>query len=303
MAKHPSFGTRVRCTLGIRLGVLQQDSASSRLRQEIPDLKLERPPRISVVTPSFNQGRFIGQTIKSVLSQEYPNLEYVVQDNNSDDDTLSILGSVKAPNFSFYVERDDGQADAINKGFARCTGEIMGFLNSDDILLPGALVQIARVFHDHPLIDVVYGNRVLIDTQDNIIGRWVLPYHDGELLRHIDYIPQETLFWRRSLWERIGGRLDDKLAFALDWELLLRLLDSGGKFFHIPRFLGGFRIHQDQKTNCDFAINGIQEIVQLRRVYTPNSFSKFLMPLRHCLFLLKHVYSDKKVSPQFEVCK
>lgn len=304
MAQYPSFGTRVRCTLGIKLGVIQYSSTKYRLIQEVPDeehLKQGASPRISLVTPSFNQGRFIRQTIQSVLSQHYSNLEYVVQDNQSDDETLNILKSVEAPNFSFHVEKDAGQADAINKGFARCTGEIMGFLNSDDILLPGALAQIARVFQENPQIDVVYGNRVLIDTLDNIVGQWVLPYHDGELLRHIDYIPQETLFWRRGLWARVGGQLDDEMTFALDWDLLLRFLDTGARFAHMPRFLGGFRIHEEQKTSNAYRFNGVHEMRKLRDMHAPNLVWRTLMPFRHFLFLCRHVHADRRVSSLLKV--
>lgn len=305
MVKHSSFGSFVRSTLGIKLGVLQQGSARFRLTQPVlgnrEPLKLGTLPNISLVTPSYNQGCFIGQTIESVVSQQYLNLEYIVQDNQSDDETLSILESVTAPNFTFHVERDAGQADAINKGFARCKGEIMGFLNSDDILLPGALVQVARIFQENPQIDVVYGNRVLIDTQGSVIGRWVLPCHDGELLRYIDYIPQETLFWRRSLWDRVGGRLDETLAFALDWELLLRFVDSGARFAHIPHFLGGFRIHQEQKTTSSYESNGAQEMRMLRGKFAPNTLLRTMMPFRHLLFLFKHVYADRRFSSSLKV--
>ncbi|MFZ5956773.1 glycosyltransferase family 2 protein [Pseudomonas sp. QL9] len=299
MTQHLSFGTHVRRTFGIKLGVLHQGGTCYQLKQvPMNDAERCRPPqpRISLVTPSFNQGKFIGQTIQSVLTQEYSNLEYIVQDNQSNDGTLEILKTVTSPNFSFHIEKDTGQADAINRGFSHCSGEIMGFLNSDDILLPGALEYIARVFQENPQVDAVYGNRVLLDTQDNIVGRWVLPYHDGELLRHIDYVPQETLFWRRSLWERVGGRLNDKLAFALDWDLLLRFLDGGARFVHVPRFLGGFRIHQEQKTISEYASKGIHEMRQLRRNHAPNSLSKTLMPLRHFIFLLKHIYADRQLS-------
>lgn len=299
MAQDLSIGTRVRRTFGIKLGVLHQGSAHYELAQAPLSDGMHSSstlPRISLVTPSFNQGQFIGQTIQSVLNQEYSNLEYVVQDNQSSDGTLEILESITASNFSFHVEKDSGQADAINRGFSHCSGEIMGFLNSDDILLPGALAHVSRIFMENPAIDAIYGNRLLIDTKENIVGRWVLPYHDGELLRYIDYVPQETLFWRRSLWERVGGRLDDKLAFALDWDLLLRFVDGGARFAHVPRFLGGFRIHQEQKTSSEYGSKGVREMRLLRCKHAPNALSRTLMPFRHFVFLLKHVLADRRLS-------
>lgn len=298
MSQSLSFGTRVRNLLGIRLGVLQQGAERFQLAEAIDrhPAPAQSLPRITIVTPSFNQGRFIGSTIRSVLSQDYSNLEYIVQDNQSTDGTRQVLESQQSPNFSFHVEKDSGQADAINRGFSRSNGEIMAFLNSDDILLPGTLKYVARLFQENPDIDAIYGNRVLIDTDDNIVGRWILPGHNGELMRHVDYIPQETLFWRRALWERAGSRLDDKLAFALDWDLLLRFLDCGAYFSHVPRFLGGFRIHQDQKTSSEYGSKGVLEMKYLRSQHAPRLLSRILMPYRHFIFLLKHIQEDKRLS-------
>lgn len=294
-----SLGTLIRSSLGIKLGVLQQGKHQYYLNQSLTldnnagDIQL---PRISIVTPSYNQGEFIGRTIQSVLSQEYPNLEYIVQDNQSNDGTLKVLESVKTENFIYQIEKDTGQADAINKGFAHSTGEIMGYLNSDDVLLPGVLIYIAHIFQKNPQIEVIYGNRVLIDNKDNIVGRWIIPYHDSELLRHIDYIPQETLFWRRSLWDRAGGSINDNLAFALDWDLLLRFVACNAYFLHLPYFLGGFRIHEHQKTGSNYKSVGISEMKLLRSQYAPTALSKIFMPIRHSIFLLKHIYNDKRLS-------
>lgn len=298
MSRSQTLGTRLRNLLGIKLGVLAQGNQRFQLTELLTtrcDAETNLP-RISVVTPSFNQGRFIVSTIRSVLSQDYSNLEYIVQDNQSTDGTLEVLRSEQSSNFQYFVEKDSGQADAINRGFSRCSGDIMAFLNSDDILLPGTLKYVARLFQENPEIDAVYGNRVLIDTEDNIVGRWVLPGHDGELIRHIDYIPQETLFWRRDLWERSGARLDDKLAFALDWDLLLRFLDCGARFSHIPHFLGGFRIHQDQKTTSEYGSTGVREMKRLRSRYAPKPLTRAQMPFRHFIFLLKHIREDKRLS-------
>jgi glycosyltransferase involved in cell wall biosynthesis len=212
-----------------------------------PPGKPARYPLISIVTPSFNQAEFVGQTINSVLQQSYTQLEYFVQDGGSVDGTPELLRSFGDRLTSWESRPDGGQANAVNLGMARTTGEIMGWLNSDDLLLPGSLEYIAEYFDSHPEVDVVYGNRILIDSKERDIGCWVLPPHDDEILRWADYVPQETLFWRRRIWEAVGGSLDEGFHFALDWDLLLRFLDSGAHIVRVPRFLGAFRIHDLQK--------------------------------------------------------
>src|SRR5205085_3890693 len=116
------------------------------------------------------------------------------------------------------------------------------------VLLPGALAYVAKYFASHPTVDAVYGQRVMVDEHDRKVGVWVLPRHDDEELALIDFVPQETLFWRRSLWEAAGGQIDASLRFAIDWELLLRFREQGAKIVRLPRFLGAFRVHEEQKT-------------------------------------------------------
>lgn len=219
-------------------------------------------PSISIVTPSYNQAQFLGRTIDSVLSQGYPRLEYVVRDGGSTDNSTDVLRRYDG-RLTWVSERDDGQSDAINRGFLDSTGEVMAWLNSDDMLLPGTLAYVARFFAENPQVDVVYGHRVLIDQNDNEIGRWVVPPHDGDTLRWVDTVPQETMFWRRSLWERVGG-IDASFQFAMDWDLILRFLEADAKFVRLPRFLGAFRVHQDQKTLARAADLGRPEIRRLR---------------------------------------
>jgi Glycosyl transferase family 2 len=206
------------------------------------------PPPISIVTPSYEQGRYLERTIYSVLSQNYPRLQYVVQDGGSSDETRDVLAHFGDSLSHWVCETDDGQADAINRGFARTDGEIMAYLNSDDLLLPGSLAYVAGYFQAHPDVDAVYGHRVMIDENDQRIGSWVLPRHDAETLTVNDYVPQETLFWRRELWERAGARIDTSFSFAIDWDLLLRFREAGARMVRLPRFLGAFRVHAEQKT-------------------------------------------------------
>jgi glycosyltransferase involved in cell wall biosynthesis len=222
-------------------------------------------PAVSLVTPSFGQGRFLERTILSVLDQNYPALEYFVQDGGSDDETAGVLKRHESRLAGWAMEADTGQSQAINRAFSRSHGEIMAWLNSDDLLLPGAVQSVVHFFQQHPEVDVVYGDRLLIDEQDREVGRWVLPGHDSALLSWLDCIPQETVFWRRRVWDRAGGRVDESFRFAMDWELLLRFRESGAVFAHLPRFLGAFRVHEAQKTNAAIEAVGLEEMNVLRK--------------------------------------
>lgn len=217
-----------------------------------PSCPIEVPaplPRISIVTPSMNQSHFLELTIQSVIDQNYPDLEYIVQDGGSSDGTCEVLKNYERHLTHWESVPDNGQAHAINRGFRHATGEIMSFLNSDDLLLPGTLNYVADFFNRNPDVDVVYGHRILIDTEGKEIGRWILPPHDTKVIRWADYVPQETMFWRRRVWETVGGALDQGLRFAMDWDLILRFDEAGAMFARIPRFLGAFRIRPDQKTS------------------------------------------------------
>lgn len=239
------------------------------------------PPTISIVTPSYQQGRFLDKTLYSVVSQNYPALEYVVQDGASTDETQAVLGRFGPLLTSWSSEPDSGQADAINRGFAQTSGEVMAWLNSDDLFLPGTLAYVARYFAEHPDVDVVYGNRVMIDQTDGQVGAWVLPAHSDLALTLADYVPQETLFWRRRVWDKAGAFVDPSFGYALDWDLLLRFRDAGAKMVRVPRFLGAFRIHAAQKTTA-LDDTGVSETDRLRlRVHgRPVSIEEVLERLR-----------------------
>ncbi len=205
-------------------------------------------PVVSIVTPNLNYGHFLEETIKSVLAQNYPKLEYIIQDGGSTDGTVNLLNKYRSE--ITYAEscEDSGQGEAINRGFRHTTGEIMGWLNSDDLLLPGALAYVVNYFLKHPEVDVVYGLRVNINIEGKEIGRRIIPPHDDKALKYVDLIPQETLFWRRQIWETTGGYIDESYQYAMDWELLLRFIDARAGFYRLPRFLGAFRVHPAQKT-------------------------------------------------------
>ncbi len=222
----------------------------------------ENAPRIAMVTPSYNQAQYLDATIESIMSQNYPNLYYHVQDGASIDGTADLLKS-RGGSISWKSEPDDGQSHAINLGFAGVDCEIMAYLNSDDMLLPGTLAYVASYFTSHPHVDIVYGHRVFVDRDGLEVGRAVLPPHDGRALQYADYIPQETMFWRRRVWDKVGP-IDESFHYAMDWDFILRAQAAGFKFVRLPRFLACFRIHDAQKTASTYAI-GVREMGILRR--------------------------------------
>jgi len=159
---------------------------------------------------------------------------------------------------------DKSQTHAINLGFEKATGDIMAYLNSDDMLLPGSLHYVARFFQENPDVDAVYGHRIIVDEHDMEIGRWVLPPHEDDVLEFVDFIPQETLFWRRHIWEKVGP-FDETFQFAMDWDYILRMIDGQARLVRVPRFLGAFRIHDAQKTTALLETLGNEEMQRIRQ--------------------------------------
>lgn len=257
------------------------------------NFKISKFPSISIVTPSYNQGQFIKRTILSVIEQNYSNLEYIIQDGGSTDNTVEIIESYQNLLKFWESKKDAGQSNAINLGFKHATGEIMAYLNSDDILLPGTLNYVANYFNEHPDVDVIYGHRIVIDAEDNEIGRWILPPHDSKVLNWADFIPQETLFWRRRIWDKVGAYIDESFKFAMDWDLLLRFRDAGAKFARLPRFLGGFRYHASQKTSAVINDIGIAEMDQLRFRSLGRKASLNEIQINIKFYLLKHIFFHK----------
>jgi glycosyltransferase involved in cell wall biosynthesis len=179
-------------------------------------------PRITIVTPSFNQADYLEATIKSVLDQNYPSLEYIVVDGGSTDGSVDIIKRYESHLAYWVSEPDNGQTDAINKGFARATGDLLGWLNSDDLYEPGALYRIAAHFQVHPACRLVYGQGDYCDERGwrTTPCAYVQPY-DPRLLRSVDYILQPASFWQRELWQEVGP-LSLHYSWGFDWEWFLR---------------------------------------------------------------------------------
>ncbi|HEY4181757.1 MAG TPA: glycosyltransferase family 2 protein [Kofleriaceae bacterium] len=215
--------------------------------------------KISIVTPSFNQAQFIGRTIDSVLSQRGDfELEYIVLDGGSTDGTLEILESYGNV-LRWSSAKDKGQVDAINKGLKAATGDVVGWLNSDDVLLPGALAKVAKAFRANPEAEWVHGRCQIIDADDNEVRRWISVYKDYRCRRHTfenflteDYVSQMTTFWKRSLHDDIGY-LDDSFRFAFDHDFFLRIARRGDPVY-LTDDIACFRWYETSKSGEGYVV-------------------------------------------------
>lgn len=204
-------------------------------------------PLVSIVTPSFNQGCFLRRTIESVLGQTYPNIQYVVIDGGSTDESVDILESY-GDRFDWISEPDKGQTDAINKGMARVQGDILAYLNSDDVLLPDAVEKVVRFFQAHPQCDMVYGDADYIDVHDNIIGRYKTAGYSFSRLVQDCMVCQPATFWRRRAAERVGP-FDEALNYTMDYDYWLRIAEAGkGDIRFLPERLAQSRLYAETKT-------------------------------------------------------
>lgn len=201
--------------------------------------------KLTIVTPSYNQGIFLERTILSVLSQGIESIQYLVFDGGSTDNSIEILEKYNG-RLSYVSRKDDGQSDAVNKGFMSADGDIIGWLNSDDIYYPGVLPKVLQFFEDNPEIEVVYGNADHIDEYDQFMEEYYTESWDYEKLKEICYICQPAVFFRRSIIER-HGVLNKKLKYCMDYEFWLRI-GMSSEFYHMKEKLAGSRLYLDNKT-------------------------------------------------------
>ena len=204
-------------------------------------------PLVSIITPSYNQARFLEATIRSVLDQDYPNIEYLVVDGGSTDGSLEIIQRYASRLAWWVSEPDRGQTDAINKGFGRATGQILAWLNSDDIYQPGAIREAVNYLQANPDVGMVYGDTSFIDEHGSTIGMFPARQTDLRRLRQgYVHIPQQASFFRTSFWRQVGP-LDPSFYFAMDYDLWVRLAGVT-RLVYYPRLWAGFRLHGDAKT-------------------------------------------------------
>jgi hypothetical protein len=237
-------------------------------------------PKISVVMVSFNQASFLEEGLRSVLDQGYPNLEFLVVDGKSSDGSIAILERYRDQLSFLLIEEDKGQSDGLNKGFARATGDILTWVNSDDLLEPGALFRVAQAFAAYQVDMVVGGCRQIGLTRDKVIRNHhtKLPYGlpialPLGLLLEMDrfwltasFFYQPEVFFTRDIWNRCGGRLRIDLYYVLDYDLWVRMAAAGATIVHIPEFLACSRTHDQQKTTVGMPY--LPEVQKLLREYS-----------------------------------
>ena len=287
------------------------DDLANRMDAEMP------LPLVSIVTPSYNQGRFLRRAIDSVLSQDYPHLEYFVLDGGSTDESADILrsysivpsasgkGAAQSPtspfgkgaaqslpspsgrgdegerkSFFWLCQPDRGQTDAINQGLRRTRGDILAYLNSDDVLLPGAIAAVVQHFRSTPDWDLLYGNAYHIDENDRVLGTYpTAPYEFDRLLQSC-CICQPAAFWRRRITDRVG-LFDESLHYAMDYEYWMRIDRAGGKLVHVPEFLACSRLYAQTKT-LSARMQVYHEILEVSRRHADDaSFSQYYAYWHH----------------------
>lgn len=218
-------------------------------------------PRISIVTPSYQQARFLPWTIRSVLGQGYEDLEYFVVDGGSTDGSVEVIRNYESRLSWWCSEPDGGQTQAINKGFRRATGEIVGWVNSDDMLLPGCLHRVAKAFRD-PAVQVICGWGVMMSESGHLRRRWVLGQPTASQLRAHSVLFQPSVFWRRSLFGKVGF-LDETFRLCMDQDFFARMAEQDVIPRLLPKFLSAYRKHAETKTNLGASV-GLEESSRIR---------------------------------------
>jgi len=254
-------------------------------------------PRITIVTPSYNQAEFFEKTILSILNQNYPNLEYIVIDGGSVDETVELIKKYEKYITYWSVEPESGQAEAVNIGFEKATGDIVGCQNSDDIYLPGAFEMLAKEYKKNSDNDVYFGHTMLIDDSDNIMSIYKSPsFNFFAHLYEGSQVLSQSVFFNKEVFFKVGLLRTD-YVFSFDYEYLCRLAHNNAKFKKIDNILGCLRIHEKAKT---FKIpevgkkehNSIRDhYIEISKYYCPKALGYFLSRVRKfIIYLLKLDY-------------
>ncbi|MCW6036950.1 glycosyltransferase [Spirulina subsalsa FACHB-351] len=246
--------------------------------------QLSRFPPITIVTPSYNQGQFLEATIRSILLQGYPNLEYIIIDGGSDDNTLEIIRQYE-PFLAYWIsEPDGGQSEALNKGFKRATGELIGWQNSDDTYAPYALWYAAQTYLNNPHCDVIYGEVHHIDEQNNFIKKY--PVIEATVENMIPYssVSNHSVFYHRKIFENQQW-INSELKHCMDQEFHLRLLLKGYQFIYEPRIIGHWRIHEQAKSTRQLEVWSTEAFQLCKLLYQQSDLDpKIRQKAKECLY-------------------
>jgi glycosyltransferase involved in cell wall biosynthesis len=223
-------------------------------------------PRVTIVTPSYNQAQYLEETIRSVLDQGYQDLEYIIMDGGSTDGSVDLIRRYEERLAYWVSEPDGGQADAINRGFERATGQILAWLNSDDTYEPGAIRAVVDAFRARPEARLVYGEGWYIDPAGQRIRpcKFVRDRFPANYIYNKDPILQQAAFWTRDLWQEVGP-LSLALNWVFDWDWFIRA-HRRTEFHYLPRFLGNYRVHPGAKTRTQ-DVRRRQEHAWITRTY------------------------------------
>lgn len=256
-------------------------------------------PMITVVTPSYNQGQFIEETLVSVVTQQYPALEYIVVDGGSTDGSVDTIKRY-ADQLAWWVsEPDRGQSHAINKGFAKATGEILTWLNSDDVLCPGALHRVAAFFQAHPWAGAVVGDQPVIDaTGRELDVKKSVPINYWLALHSMCGVPQPATFFTRRALECAGGLVDESLSYQMDAMLFLRMLKGGVRFGTIRHPIARFRLHGDSKTVSEYdrRVGAANRVIQERLSGSPQDSELARLRWRAARFVARGVLYAERLA-------
>lgn len=254
-------------------------------------------PLVSIITPSYNQGKYIRQTIESVLTQDYENIEYIIIDGGSTDDTLDIIRDYKGK-LTYISERDNGQSDAINKGFKMARGDIVAWLNSDDVYEPGCVCRAVAEFEKNEKLGLVYGDGYIIDEAGTKIKvfEYTQEFDYWKLVNFWDYIMQPATFFRRKTLQKVGY-LDVNLHYCMDWDLWIRLA-AISEVKYISELLACSREYSETKTSTG-GEKRLKEIVALLQKYSGKSSPLGVESYRASTFYTKHanaIYPIRKFA-------
>ena len=249
-------------------------------------------PKISVVTPSYNQAEFLERTILSVLNQNYPNLEYIIIDGGSKDGSVEIIRKYEKYLTYWISEKDNGQADAIRKGFNLSTGEILAWLNSDDTYLPETFLKVTEIFQKNPKADFIFGNIYHVDEKDHRIGELrFIKFDFPTLIYEGGNLHQTGAFWTREIYDKVGG-INPKYRFCMDFDFFCRIAEKGNLVF-IKDHLANFRIHKDAKSSTpSWLTMASTEHEDIKKRYLPKNISNLHLKYRRkfCQFRRLFLY-------------